>query len=160
MKARTSAPHASRGFTYFALLLGLALLGATLAFTGHSWRLAQQREMERELLFAGHEFRRALKSYAASGAVIGQFPTDLEDLLRDPRMPGVHRHLRRIYRDPMTGQSEWGLVRTADGAIVGVHSLSEAPPLKRAGFPPEDASFAGSTSYSQWRFMALPGAQQ
>jgi hypothetical protein len=42
----------------------------------------------------------------------------------------MQRYLRRIYRDPMTSKTEWGLVQSVDGRIMGVHSLSKDKPLK------------------------------
>jgi hypothetical protein len=70
----------------------------------------------------------------------------------------VQRYLRRIYVDPMTGSKEWGLVRAADGGIAGVHSLSEATPLKTANFPAGNEDLAGKTRYADWRFVYAPAA--
>jgi hypothetical protein len=81
----------------------------------------------------------------------------LEHLLKDPRHPGTQRYLRRIYRDPVTGGEEWGLVRGAGGEILGVHSLSEEPPLKQGNFSLADRDFAGKTKYADWVFMHVPG---
>jgi hypothetical protein len=39
---------------------------------------------------------------------------------------------------------------------VGVFSLSEAEPLKRAGFPMKYKEFEGTARYSEWRFMYVP----
>jgi hypothetical protein len=39
-----------------------------------------------------------------------------------------------------------------------VHSLSEAEPLKRAGFPLKYEEFKGAARYSEWRFMYVPAA--
>jgi hypothetical protein len=57
----------------------------------------------------------------------------------------------------MTWKAEWGLVRTPDGnAILGVYSLSEEKPLKRALFEPADAAFEGALRYSEWKFVYKP----
>ena len=63
------------------------------------------RDKERQLLFAGHEFREAIRRYLeASPAGQGSLSAfHWTDLLRDPRSPDIKRHLRRIYLDPMTG---------------------------------------------------------
>lgn len=37
---------------------------------------------------------------------------------------------------------------------MGVHSLSETEPLKRANFPLAEKGFEGRTKYSEWVFMA------
>ena len=147
-----------RGFTYLALLFAIALHGAVLAAAGSVWSTAEKRERERELLFVGDQFRSAIAAYARGGPGIqGQLPRTLDDLLLDPRFPVNTRHLRRIFVDPITWKAEWGLVRTPDGnAIVGVYSLSDQAPLKKAHFEPADRAFEGAARYSDWKFVYKP----
>lgn len=143
-----------RGFTYFAVLALVTITSIGALAAGQLWQTAERRERERGLLAAGQELRQAIASYRT--LVVGgrrQYPMALEDLLRDPRLPGIRRHLRRIPIDPVTGQAEWGLIRAFDGGIQGVHSLSEAAPLKRAGFAAADQAFVGSARYADWRFL-------
>ena len=148
-----SSNYRARGFAYVWMLFFVAMLGVGLAVAGESWSLGARRDREQQLLTIGDEFRQALRGYhrAQFGGAARQYPADLEDLLRDNRFPGIHRHLRRVYRDPMTGKAEWGLVRRG-GRIVGIHSLSQEKPLRQAGFDPEHASFAGAEKYSDWVF--------
>ena len=146
------------GFTYIGVLIGVAILGAVLAATADVWHTTIQREREKELLFIGNEFRTALASYYTPTGptcfkVPGRYPKRLEDLLLDDRSPGICRHLRRIYVDPMTGKAEWGLVKLADGQITGVYSLSVDEPIKKAGFRARDAAFENKTRYSDWIFV-------
>lgn len=133
----------------------VAMLGAGLAIAGESYSIAAQRDKEQELLFIGAQFRTALRSYHQAQIRAGrrEYPATLDDLLKDNRFPGTRRHLRRLYRDPMTGTTEWGVVRVA-GRIVGVHSLSTGTPLKQAGFDIDDAEFEGAEKYADWIFMA------
>ena len=116
----------------------------------------QRRMNEEELLFIGGEFATAFRSYFEA-TPIGQrnYPAKLEELLRDPRYPGIRRHLRKIYVDPMTGTAEWGVV-AAPGGIIGVHSLSQQAPIKIGQFDPAFAALTGKTSYAQWAFGFLP----
>jgi len=79
-------------------------------------------------------------------------------LLRDPRVPGVRRHLRRIYADPLTGNRDWAVVRDGQGFIIGIHSVAEGEPVKRAGFDMRLVNFDGARKYADWVF-GLPGAQ-
>lgn len=142
-----------RGFTYIYVLLLIALIGAGLAMVGTVWRTEVKRAKEAELLFIGHEFRQALASFhSRTPGGEKRYPKSLEDLLLDPRFPQSVRHLRRIYRDPMTGQTEWGLARTANGDIAGIYSLSTEKPMKVGGFTAEDEAFKGTDSYDQWVF--------
>ncbi|MEN6585110.1 MAG: type II secretion system protein [Sulfuricella sp.] len=149
------APSAAKGFTYIALLIFVAIMGVVLASVGEVWHMAAQREKERELLFVGDQFRRALNQYSrhASGGS-GRYPMSLQDLLKDPRTPATQRYLRKIYRDPITGSSEWGLVKGPSGEILGVYSLSEDEPIKKRNFRLADASFEDKMKYSDWVFMS------
>jgi len=150
-----SARH--RGFTYLGVLFIVAIMGVGLALAGEVWETSAKREKEAELLFAGHEYRKAIERYYLTGPQ-RQYPRNLSDLLKDPRQPGTVRHLRRLYPDPMTGASEWGLVKAPDGGIAGVHSLSEDAPVKTAGFKVRDASLEGAQKYSEWKFSFVPAA--
>ena len=44
------------------------------------------------------------------------------------------RHLRRLYKEPITGQDEWGLVEAPGGGVMGVYSRSEDEPIKTGNF--------------------------
>lgn len=144
------------GFTYIALLIGVAIVGATLAAVGQIWQTVLRHDRERDLIFIGDQFRLALNSYYASNR---RYPAKLDELVLDNRDAGVKRHLRKIFIDPMTGRAEWGLVSLQDGEIVGVHSLSEDVPLKKKGFRLADADLEDKDKYSDWVFMtAVRGA--
>lgn len=158
--------HGPHGFTYIGVLVFLAILAIASAGVLSAGSSLQRRANEEELLFIGREFAEAFRSYfEATPAGQRNYPAKLEELLRDPRYPGVRRHLRRIYVDPMTGRAEWGFV-VAPGGIVGVHSLSERAPLKIAEFEPALAPLTGRTSYLEWKFgfappgLVLPGNPQ
>jgi type II secretory pathway pseudopilin PulG len=143
-----------RAFTYIGALVLVAVMGTVFAAAGQVWHTMQRQEKERELLFIGHEFRHALDRYAKHTPRNGRRgPARLEELLQDPRAPGVQRYLRKIYVDPITGSAEWGLVTGANGEIQGVHSLSGQEPLKKTHFAIADRQFEGAARYSEWVFM-------
>lgn len=148
-------PSRQSGFTLLWLLFFVATLGVGMAAVGTLWHSASQREKERELLFAGDQYRRALESYSRA-ALAGEtrLPKKLDDLLLDPRFPHTVRHLRRLYPDPISGKNEWGLLRDEQGGIAGVHSLSDQSPFKTAGFPAAYLEFEGKTEYRQWVYAA------
>ena len=164
------------GFSYLWLLFTIALLSTGLALAAEIFTTASKRDKEKELLAIGRQFRVAFASYyeakrapdlGAATAVqpvqlppnskpgpnidLRQYPTTLDALLKDDRFPGIKRHLRKVFTDPMTGQAEWGLVQQ-NGKITGVHSLSEQEPIKIGGFEPDDSSFEGAKKYSEWKF--------
>ena len=141
------------GMIYVALLLAVALIGGVSAVGLKVAQTIQTRQAEAELLAIGLEFRNALQSYAeATPNGVPPAPESLAELLRDPRYPGVRRHLRRIYHDPLTGKTDWGIIRGPDRRIAGIHSLSKGTAIKRDGFPSELASLTGKESHDQWVF--------
>lgn len=147
------------GYTLLALLLVVAVIGLGLAGVGELWSRTAQRERERELLFVGNQIRDAIAQYyLRTPGAAKRYPRRLEDLLQDDRYPVVIRHLRRLYVDPMTGSREWGVIEAPGGGIMGVHSLSGAAPLKRAGFLPENKGFEAAEHYTQWHFLFNPEA--
>lgn len=147
-----------RGFTYIWMLFAVALAGIILAVAGLVWQTEARREKEVELMFVGEQFRQAIGSYYEnSPGMPKRYPDTLEKLLADGRFPTIRRHLRKIFFDPMTSKSGWGLVRKPGLGIVGVHSLSSQKPFKRANFPGRYGSFADALSYQDWEFVYLPG---
>jgi type II secretory pathway pseudopilin PulG len=148
----------SAGFTYVGLLILVAIMGVTLAAIGTFWHIAQQRAKEQQLLFIGNQFSQAINAYYQNApAGVHQYPKRLEDLLLDTRQPVTARYLRKIFTDPFTSTTQWGLIKGADGGIVGVHSLSNAAPLKQAGFGKGAETFADKTHLSDWRFIYSGG---
>jgi len=149
-------PAREAGFTYLGVLFVVMAFGLALASVAVVWRTAVQREREAELLFVGKQYRQAIASYYASGQ--REFPARLEDLLLDPRFPDVRRHLRRLYRDPMTGASEWGLIKVGE-RIIGVYSLGTGTPLKEVPTGSPDDPPIGGSSYAEWKFIVDPKTQ-
>ena len=147
---------AERGFTYLGMLLIVALMGFGLAAFGELYSHASQREKERELLFVGNQFRDAIASYYNKSPGAKVYPKKLDDLVEDKRFPMPQHHLRRVYSDPMTRKTEWGLVEAPGGGFMGVHSLSEETPIKSADFSVKDAAFADAENYTKWMFTYSP----
>ncbi len=154
------APGNQRGFTYVMVLAAVVVMGILAeAAVVLSSRLVQV-DREAELLFRGHAYRRAIRSYYEAGKPIKAFPRDLDDLLDDPRF-AHKRHLRTLYPDPLARDNkdkkgEWSLLRAPDGGISGVSSSSREEPLKQANFPKDLEKFEGAQSYSEWVFEYSP----
>ena len=147
----------SEGFTYLGVLFAVAIAGIVLAASGTLWSTMQQREKERELLFVGNEMRKAIGSYyERTPGTVKRYPQNFNDLLKDNRQLATVRHLRRLYNDPITSEPKWGIVRAADGGIMGVHSLSVKTPIKKGNFMQRDAAFENASTYGAWRFIYEP----
>lgn len=151
-----SARKNAGGFSYLVLLFLVAIMGVSLAASGVVWSVAQQREREKELLFIGTQFREAIAAYYDGSPGMKRYPVQLTDLLRDPRSPAMKRYLRRLYLDPMTGKADWGVVRTIDGGILGVHSMSIDKPIRTYFEDEAEKDFSGKTRYSDWVFAYRP----
>jgi type II secretory pathway pseudopilin PulG len=146
------------GFSYLWMLLLVTLMGIALTISAELLATSARRDREATLLATGRQFQTAIERYYESAVPGGrkEYPNSLEDLLQDPRFPGIKRHLRKIPLDPITGKHEWGFTRLA-GRIVAVHSLSEMLPVKQAGFDLDIAHFANAKKYNDWAFAYPPG---
>jgi type II secretory pathway pseudopilin PulG len=152
-----SAGKSQQGFTYLAFLLFMAVAGAGLAAYGEIASHAGQREKEAELLFRGEQYREAIASYYKKEQ---RYPAKLADLLEDKRYPMPVRHLRKLYRDPMSGEADWGTVDAPGGGVMGVFSRSADEPVKSGNFSARNQAFAElaaeARTYSDWKFIHSP----
>ncbi|WP_242560246.1 MULTISPECIES: type II secretion system protein [Pandoraea] len=150
------ARHAQRGFTYVGLLILVAVLGLVAALTIRVGALWQRAAREAQLLEIGAQFSDALRAYA-DATPAGQLPQppNLAALLLDPRFPTPHRYLRKIFADPITGSTDWGITYvTTNKGVLEVYSRSSATPLKAGHFDEQFGTFGGKTHYYDWRFSA------
>lgn len=161
-----------RGVTLLVVLVAVVVLGLGAGIAGRTWSSLLQQEREEELLFRGDQYRRAIASFyqVKHGNAQGMYPSKLEDLLKDPRSLQTRRHLRRLYKDPFSGD-EFNLLRQAGtitgltsttqalGGISGVASTSNLKPFKVDGFAKIYETFRGAESYSQWQFVFEPPTQ-
>jgi len=147
----------TQGFTYLFVLILLATLGAILAAAGTQWATIDQRTREAALLRSGSTLRTAIGAYyESSPGTVKRYPPSLEALLRDERYLAIRRYLRKIPDDPLSRQSEWGLLAAPDGGVMGVYSRSDRTVFKTGNFSPLDASLAGGAAYSEWQFVYVP----
>ncbi len=168
MASGVAPPKQARGFTYIVVLVAVAISAWAASAALQLGALAGRRDAERALLAAGFELEQALYSYAGVPWPNGAPPTDpqtlrwrgpreMDELLRDPRVAGVRRHLRRLRSDPMTGQLQWGILRDHSNHIVGFYSLAHGRPIQQTAFDPPRAHFESADSYQRWVF-GLPVA--
>jgi len=149
------------GFTYVTVLIFIAVTGIALAGISKYWSSVLKREREKELLYRGGQIRKAIESYfnSTSGSS-HRYPKSLNDLIKDPRFPDIRRHLRKLYRDPMTiclkNKGKWGLIHDVNNNIKGVYSISNETPQKRGNFSTEYENFEKAKKYSDWKFVYSP----
>jgi type II secretory pathway pseudopilin PulG len=144
----------NQGFSLLFVLFALVLVGLSMMGANKQWMTMMKREREAELLYRGHQYRRAIANYVESVPGARQYPLRVEDLVKDPR--NQKRHLRAAYMDPITG-GPFHAVPCRD-RIKGVYSPSDALTLKHDNFPPEYEQFRATALYREWVFQYEPGA--
>ncbi|MDO3378910.1 hypothetical protein [Geoalkalibacter halelectricus] len=163
-----------RGAMLMVAIIAVVVMGLGSAMAGMSWKAASQRAKEQDLLWVGRQYLQAIESYyhtdlggrvrqpgtetgTQQRRTPGLLPNTVEDLLRDPRAAQVVRHLRKPYKDPMTGE-DFVLLRDTGGRIRGVRSSSTLVPFQTDNFPPGLERLAGAETYAQWEFAFDPTA--
>ncbi|MGZ5198329.1 MAG: type II secretion system protein [Telluria sp.] len=145
------------GFSYVVALFFVAIASILSLRAMENTLIAERRDKELELLWRGTAYRDAIKDYYLNspGSAKG-YPRELKDLLLDTRRVRTARPLRKMYRDPMTDDGMWVLVRNEAGDLIGVRSASSVKPLKQGGFSTELANFTNAQHYSDWNFVYQP----
>jgi type II secretory pathway pseudopilin PulG len=146
--------RSEQGFSYVIVMFLVAVLSVISVRALQNTLTTDRRDKEAELLAVGTAYRRAIADYVEmSPGSVKAYPRELSDLLLDQRRARLARPLRKLYRDPVTGRPDWGVVRSPDGGVMGIYSLSDASPIKREGFASELVGFAGARRYSDWKFV-------
>jgi type II secretory pathway pseudopilin PulG len=142
------------GFSYPAALLMVVVVSISLMAAQRQWSTVMKREREKQLFFRAGQIEKAIGSYynyASGGSA--EYPKKLWYLLKDNRKSGVKRHLRKLYKDPMTMEGYWGIIYDGKGGIKGVFSKSHEKPIKSGGFPVKYKLFENKQKYSDWKFV-------
>jgi type II secretory pathway pseudopilin PulG len=141
------------GFTYMGVLITITLISMSMAATGTLWKKTVMSEKEKQLLYVGDAFARAIESYYINSPDgIKTLPKSVNDLLLDKRFATIKRHLRKLYLDPMTASTDWGFIYKGQ-YLIGVYSKSQRQPIKKANFEPQYSYFTYATNYQDWKFI-------
>jgi type II secretory pathway pseudopilin PulG len=146
-----------RGFTLLAVMAAMLLLA--LGTQKVMFVVSQQAQYEREaeLLQIGTAFARGIGTYyESSPGTVKRWPASLGDLVDDKRFVSIRRHVRQVYKDPITRSEEWGLIRANDGGIAGVYSLSNEPPIRSGALTTGELSLSAASRYADWQFVYQP----
>lgn len=145
------------GFSYVVVMFLVAILSIVSVRALESTLVAERRDKETELLWRGQAYLNAIREYYLKPpGDANSYPAQLKDLLADTRFANQPHRLRKLYRDPMTNDEQWGLVHDENGHLIGVYSLSQLKPLKQAGFPLSLKGFTNAQHYSDWKFVYKP----
>lgn len=150
------ARRGQRGYILAMVLGAMVVMGILLTRAMPSVIAQVQRENEEELIFRGEAIARAIRAYRQK---TGAYPPTLAALLKVK--PPI---LRKLYRDPMTGEGDWETVTAVQAGasgdktglpVVGVRSRSTRDSFR---------IYKGKTLYSDWIFsggddlFGVPGA--
>ena len=93
------------GYSLVALMAAVAVMLILMAAAVPSWRYLVKNDKEEELLFRGGEIADAVARYQRRNG--NALPPSLEVLVKG-------KFLRRAYKDPMTKDGKWRLIRPGD----------------------------------------------
>jgi len=148
------ASNSQQGFTYVVVLVAIVILAIMTEAATPLVSSQIKAEKEREMIFRGQAYVKAIRSYYESGKTVKTFPQNIDDLTQDPRYP-LRRHIRKLYSDPVS-RDEWVLIRDEGRGIRGVVSSSSKKPLKISNFPIGLEEFNEASTYKDWRFVYVP----
>ena len=100
-----TARTGERGHLLVGLVVLLACMLIMLTAAAQSWTFLVRRDREAELIQRGEEYARAIAFYHKE---VGAYPLKL-DLLAE-KGPHGHRFIRKLYKDPLADDGEWGLL--------------------------------------------------
>lgn len=146
--------NGDNGFSYPAALLMVVVVSISLMTAQKQWSTIMKKERENQLLFRAGQISKAIESYYnSSSSGSSQYPKKLKHLLKDNRYRSVKRHLRKVYKDPMTIKGNWEIIYDGKGGIKGVFSQSTEEPIKKGGFSEKHKLFKNKKKYSDWKFI-------
>ena len=108
-----------RGYAMAALLVSLGVMTVLMSVAMPVWRHQAQREKEAELIFRGEQYARAINLYQRKMGP-GNFPPSIDVLVQQ-------RFLRKKYKDPMTEDGEFEIIRPAARAAGQIRNAAARP---------------------------------
>jgi type II secretory pathway pseudopilin PulG len=125
------------GYALVALVASVTVALIAMAVAVPAWRHVVKNEREQELIFRGGQIADAIARYQRKNA--NALPASLDQLVKG-------RYLRKAYKDPMTKDGEWRLVRQGEALLPGMAAPGTRPsPSPSPGSPtPRPPSGLGS----------------
>ena len=132
------------GFSLAALIFFATAASILAAAAVPAYQMQAKREREKELIFRGEEYTRAIQKYQRK---FGVYPGSIDQLVQTNGL----RFLRRAYKDPITGK-DFRLIRiNPDGSLSGSKLFAQ-------NVNPQ--SLFGNTQIFGQQPGAQPGVQQ
>ena len=135
----TSGRRGERGFTLVGVVVAIAIIVILLAAVGPTVATIIERDREKELIFRGKQYARAVLAFQKR---YGRFPNELKELSKIKP-----RSIRKLFKDPMCNCDDWQII------IAGT---PEAVPMGNAP-PPPGGSGPGLNNRSPRPGQTTPG---
>ena len=126
-----------------ALAAAVTIMLITMAAALPSWKYVIKNDREEELLFRGNQIAAAIEAYQKKHGNL--LPTSLDLLTRE-------KLLRKAYKDPMTRDGRWRLVRPGEPV------MAPGNPLARPGSSPAPSPTPSPTPSAASSFGREGGA--
>jgi type II secretory pathway pseudopilin PulG len=121
-------------------MAAVAVMMVLMAMAMPSWRYLMRNDAEEELLFRGGEIADAIQRYQRRHG--NALPPSLEVLVEQ-------RFLRKAYKDPMTKQGRWRLLRPGDAVLPGVPGRPSGSGSGAFGSPTTTTTTTRPSAFSQ-----------
>ncbi len=100
-----------RGYTLVALMVGLTVMLVLIAAVLPLASVQAQRDREEELIFRGLQIAEGIRVFRRK---YGRYPTTVKEMFEvRPRT------LRKLWKDPMTKDGQWGIISIAGAPLPG-----------------------------------------
>lgn len=99
------ARSAEAGYAMAALAAAITIMLIVMAAALPSWKYVMKNDREEELLFRGNQIAEAIERYQKKRGNL--LPTSIDLLVKE-------KFLRKAYKDPMTKDGRWRLVRPGE----------------------------------------------
>ncbi len=126
-ESRSKDPSTEKGYILLIMMMMATLLLISLTAAVPSIYVEGQREKEKELIFRGEQYARAIELFHMQ---FHRYPTSVKELLHTNNMS----FLRQAYRDPMAKNGKWRFIHATGTGII-LDSKILGPPGKQKGLP-------------------------
>ena len=152
MRAKRRISGGEGGYVLLGIVLLIVIMGIFMGAAVPIWQHLMRREKEDELIWRGNQYIRAIELYQRKHP--GAYPAKFEDLVEQ-------KFLRKLYKDPMSEDGEWKVLRQLSPEVRSLMGTAGAPPgagrRGRRGRTERRTGRASETRPSSTRFGGAEG---
>jgi len=129
-----------RGYSLVAVMAAITIMSIATAIALPAWKYVIKNEREQELIFRGGQIADAVRRFQTKNG--NALPASLDVLVKG-------RFLRKAYKDPMTSDGQWKLVRQGEAMPGGGGTRPPGTPSPSPGAVPSPSPSPSSGSLLQ-----------